>query len=201
MKEVVVATYNKDYSWIKNLNKDVKKTIYRKGVNHYNHEIYMEKNIGREIHTYFYHFVKNYANLADYTFTSQDHNIDHVSNYIEIINGDENLWNIEAQIVLSGCWFFNSTYPLLMCDINGYPHSNDLDMKSTWDLLFVRECPNVFRFSAACHFCITKEHAQKRPIYFYKKILNILENNPMSPWIIERLMAYIFDLNYEIKID
>jgi hypothetical protein len=87
MKEIIIAAYDRDYSWIDQLDDDVKITIYRKGTNQNNpNEIYIENNVGRDVHTFFYHFANNYDNLSDYTFTSQDYFEDHVNNYIELIN-------------------------------------------------------------------------------------------------------------------
>jgi len=200
MKEVIVSAYNRDYSWINNLNSDVKATIYRKGVNYHNHEIFIENNVGRDVHTFFYHFVKNYDTLSDFTFTSQDYFEDHISNYLEIMNSDRKTWDKYCLINLSNCWFFCTDYPLLTCDKWGSPHHSGLNIEHIWNMLFVNDCPDILYFAPSGHFCISKEHARKRPKEFYQKIVNILETDEMSPWIIERLEGYIFDLNYEIKL-
>lgn len=200
MKEVIVSAYNRDYSWVNQLNSDVKATIYRKGINHNNHEIFIENNVGRDVHTFFYHFLKNYDTLSDFTFTTQDYYEDHVYNYLEMMNSDRKTWDKNCLINFSNCWFFCTNYPLLTCDKWGSPHHNGLDIEPIWNMLFVNECPDKLYFAPAGHFCITKEHARKRPKQFYQKIVNILETDEMSPWVIERLEGYIFDLNYEIKL-
>lgn len=201
MKEVIISAFNRDYSWITQLSPDVSVTVYRKGIDHKNHEEFIENNVGRDVHTFYYHFVNNYHTLADYTFTSQDYFEDHVNNYLYLMNGNKDDWDSHAQQVFSECWFFSTTWPLLMCDKSGKPHEpRDLDIEKTWNELFVDPCPIFLRFAAAGHFCVSKKHVHKRPLEFYKKILNILETEEFAPWIIERLNPYIFDMNYEIKM-
>ena len=204
MKEVIIAAYDRDYHyWLNNLNKNVKVTVYRKGINHnLADEIYLENNVGRDVHTFFYHIVNNYNDhkLANYTFTSQDFFHDHIHNYLDIMNGDVDTLKANAVQDFGGCWFFCTQYGgKLTCDNNGYPHHSGLDIVSVWNELFKIECPNEIVFTPTGHFCATREHIQKRPLSFYKKVLNILETNKQAPWIIERLEPYIFDLNYEIN--
>ena len=199
-KEVVISTFERDYDWIDDIHSNVRITVYRKGEKKLKpNEIYIDKNVGRDVHTFFYHIVNRFNSLSDYTFTSQDYFMDHVTNYVEIINSGEDYWNEVAVQSFHDYWFFNNCCPLLITDIFGYPNHPDLDIKKYWDELFVKKCPNLLRFTPAGHFCITKEQIKKRPLSFYKKILNILETDESSPWIIERLEPYIFDLNYQIR--
>ena len=72
--ELVVSRYNEDLEWLKNEPfNDIKITIYNKGINNnyinLPNIIKTEKlpNVGREIHTYLYHIINNYDNLADMT--------------------------------------------------------------------------------------------------------------------------------------
>lgn len=202
MKEIIISAYDRDYHyWIFKLNEDIKVTVYRKGNDlNISDEIYLPNNVGRDVHTFFYHIVKNYDNLSDYTFTSQDYFEDHVNNYIDIINGT--ILNIRANAVqdFGGCWFFCTQYGgKLTCDKFGAPNHPDLNIEPVWNELFKANCPDVITFTPTGHFCATKEHIRKRPISFYKKILSILETNEQAPWIIERLEPYIFDLNYDIN--
>lgn len=213
MKEIVIATYNRDYlSWTNKLDSEVKVTVYRKGnFSSLENEIYLENNVGRDIHTFFYHLVKNYNSLSDYTFMSQDDFTFHVSNYIEIINGDIELWDKNAIQKIGETWFFCTSLkeyppqresfvgPTLECDKIGLPDHGGLPIEEIWDELFESPCPDTISFSPGGHFCISREHAIKRPLYFYEKIVNILENNISAPWVFERIEPYVFNLNYKIK--
>lgn len=68
-KEMVIARYSEDISWAKNY-KDYVIICYNKGTtlpDCGNCNIIPLKNVGRESHTYIYHIIKNYDNLADVT--------------------------------------------------------------------------------------------------------------------------------------
>jgi hypothetical protein len=195
IKELVIAAYDRDYNWVENIARNVKITPYRKGSNPPNSgEILIKPNVGRDVHTFFYHLWANYDNLADITFFSQDYPFDHVSNYIEIINGDNLLWNAHAHQFNEGCWFFCTQYKVLNCDKNGSPHHPGLNLEGMWEQLFDLPCPDSFQFTPAGHFAVTKEHARKISKSQYRKILDILESQPISPWEIERLEPYIFSI-------
>lgn len=200
MKEVVIATYDRDYrEWTKYLNDDVKITVYQKGeCKNLPNEICIP-NIGRDPHTHFYHIVKNYDNLADYTLTAQDFCTDHVSNYIEIVNGTIETYKKYAVQDFGGCWFFNDAYDgVVSCDKNGVPHHPGLNIEPIWNMLFAEQIPDKILFTPAVHFCVTRDHVKLRPKKFYEKIVSILETHEIAPWVIERLEPYIFDQTYKI---
>jgi hypothetical protein len=193
MKELVIAAYDRDYSWINKLNNEVKVTIYRKGNQELKHnEILIEPNLGRDVHTFFYHIFNRYDSLSDITFFSQDYPFDHVSNYIELINGNQNIWNENAKQTNGKCWFFCTQYDVLSCDKNGSPHHPGLELEKMWVKLFESSCPEILHFTPTGHFAISKEQIRKIPKEYYKHILNILETQSTSPWEIERLEPYIF---------
>ena len=200
-KEVVISAYTRNYNWVYNLNENVKVTVYNKNIETLKEgETYLP-NVGRDVHTFFYHIVNNYNNLSDYTFFSQDDPFDHVKNYIEIINGDSDIWNNCSLQKSEDCWFFNTLWinsltgnPVtLVSDRYGQPNSGrPLDIYNVWRRLFNSEMIDHLVFTPGGHFCISKKGIKSRPIEFYKTILNILENEEDSPWIIERLEPYIF---------
>lgn len=199
-KELVIAAYDRNYDWISLVNKDIRITKYNKNVNIMDGETLITPNVGRDVHTFFYHIVKNYDSLSDYTFFSQDNPFDHVTNYVDIINGDVNIYRLHAKQDFVGCWFFCTQYPILTCDIFGNPHHPGLDIKSIWIQIFTDPIPDGIIFAPTGHFCVTKEHVHRYPKAFYEKIKTILENNPMAPWIFERLEPYIFGPLLNINI-
>jgi hypothetical protein len=218
MKELIISAYQRDYNdWIKSINDDVKITVYRKGSKLENsNEIFLSNNVGQDVHTFFYHILHNYNNLADYTITSQDYPFDHVKNYIEIINSDENYWEIECKQKIGGYYAFNTrsalnwdtntprdswhdVYPgkTLSCKENGAPHHEPpnygLNINTLWSELFLQPPPEDFEFVPAGHFIVSRDQIKIRPIEFYEKVVYNLENRQKAPWEIERLEPYIFN--------
>jgi hypothetical protein len=215
-KELVISAYQRDYSWIGYLNPEIKVTIYRKGENkNSDREIFIEKNIGQDVHTFFYHLAKNYYNLSDYTLVSQDFPFDHVGNYIEIINASPAYWDAICKLKIEEYWAFSTATALnwqhpmpkeaytgktLICKEDGSPHHRppELNIKTLWPQIFQSDCPESFEFVPSGHFCISKNQVHKKTIDFYQNIVTILESDrKFTPYEIERLESYIF--NPEIK--
>lgn len=215
-KEIVISAFNRDYEWISNLNPDIKKTIYRKGVkieNNKEQEIFIENNVGRDVHTFFYHLYHNYDNLSDYTFFAQDYPFDHWSNLVETVNGDKETIMKNAMLTHEGYFAYLSgpdfnldesvkvgNGKVLICNPDGSPHHPGLDLNYCWNLLFYEPSPDKYEFVPAGHFGITKEHARKRSKEFYGEIVKLLETYEQAPWIIERLEGYIFNTNFKTKL-
>jgi hypothetical protein len=198
-KNLIIATYDKEYSWIKYLKEEIKICIYNKKSKNNEKEILL-KNIGLDVHSYFYHIYHNYFSLSKYTFFSQDQPFDHVENYIDIINGDVELWDKHAIQKDNGYWIFNTDFKqVLCCESSGLPHDpKKLNVAGTWKLIFENEPPELFYFTPATHFILSREKIYENTLEFYGNILKILETNEKAPWEIERLLSYIF-MNNDLK--
>jgi len=91
--EIVVARYKENLDWLKKIkkSKDIKITIYNKGPDDIENipsstSIIKLPNIGRESHTYLYHIINNYDNLADQTIFCQGDSIFHSPDFLDLIN-------------------------------------------------------------------------------------------------------------------
>ena len=86
--EIVVARYNENLDWIKKIkkSKDLKITVYNKGPDDIDIPFIRLPNIGRESHTYLYHIINNYDNLADQTIFCQGDSIFHSPDFLDLIN-------------------------------------------------------------------------------------------------------------------
>jgi hypothetical protein len=207
-KELVVAFYDKDVSWVENISKDILVKIYQKGGVQYSDDDIVLPNIGREIHSYFYHIVTNYNNLADHTFFSQDHPFDHFENIIKVVNGVENIWNKESSQHFEEFWGFHwnsigtmwnlhdSTQfggKVLTSNEHGSPHPVKLPMVEAWHIIFEEAVPpQIFEFTPGAHFAVSRNQIHTKPLKYYQNVLKYLEDDELSPWTLERLIAYIF---------
>jgi hypothetical protein len=222
-KELVVAAYDRDLTWLSEVNDDVKKTVYRKGEKTDNeNEIYLENNVGRCVHSFFKHIHDNYDNLSDITFFVQDYPFDHWEDVIEVVNN--NTWEERAALQFGGYYGFHfntikkhgpkggimwTMYPnthhgkgnIIACQSNGVPQiragSFAIDLDTYWYKFFECQHPNRYEFMPGGHFGITKEQARKRSKDFYKIIVDMLENDYDSPWNIERLECYMFNEKFK----
>jgi hypothetical protein len=88
--EIVIARYNENLDWLKNLDPKIKITIYNKGPENINYPYIKLQNNGRETHTYLYHIVNNYNKLSDLTIFCQGDSIWHSPDFIKLINNYRN---------------------------------------------------------------------------------------------------------------
>ena len=219
-RELVIAAYDKDYSWINKLDSEVKVTVYRKGNGEkLTGEIILSPNKGRCVHTFFNHIYQNYDNLSDYTFFAQDYPFDHWENIIQVINeNDIDFYKIACQLNIGGYYGYHYntiTHPgpkggmmwklspskqhgngnVLVCNSNGSPQdlNPEINVDSYWNLFFSDPKPNEYEFIPGGHFMVTKDHVRLRSKEFYKQIVDFLLEKEIAPWIIERLECYIFN--------
>jgi len=196
-KEIVVAKYNEDLTWLDSLN-DGKVTIYNKGDGDLSDGVKLP-NIGREPQTYFYHIVNNYNNLSEWTFFTQGRPFDHVKNFVEIINN----WSVDKPNTINvqdkGFFFSNGVFSKpLKSFSNGRPyHTSILNIDELWSSLFTCEPPTEYEFTAGCIFCLHKDLILSRDVEFYKKCLNLSETVEDSPWEFERMIQYIFNNKFK----
>jgi hypothetical protein len=193
-KELVIATRDRDYAWINQIDRSIRVSVYAKSPTpRHPLEIHIGDIPGRCVHSFFYHIVNRYDSLADFTFFSQDYPFDHVNNYIDLMNGDSQMWSQHSILQIGEIWFFNTDYgQILETDRFGNPHHHGLELEPVWNQIFSEPCPEILRFVAAGHFCASRQHIHKKPKEFYEKILRVLETDPISPWCIERFEPYIF---------
>lgn len=225
-KEIVIAAYNRDLSWLDKFNGDVKKTIYRKGVSTNNpNEIFLENNVGRDVHTFFYHIYENYDNLSDITFFGQEFPFDHWEDIVDVINNDA--WVERCALQIKGYFGFhfntikvhgangglmwdmqNTTHhdkgKIITCNADGTPQAAlgtyKISINTSWYEFFDCDTPNIYEFMPGGHFGVTREHVHLRSRDFYKSVVDLLTNDVDSPWVIERLECYFFNPKYKSKM-
>ena len=220
MKEIVIAAYDKDLSWMDKFNDNIKQTVYRRGdyESMRPNEIKITPNLGRCVHSFFNHILTNYDNLADYTFFAQDYPFDHWENLIDVINGDKTTFTNNATLKIGGYYgyHFNTIGSMwsmptstqfgggnvLCCSSNGYPQDTNpkINVDKYWDIIFDDVKPNMYEFMPGGHFGISKEQVQLRSKEFYKQIVDLLVDDETAPWMIERLECYIFNPKYKSRI-
>ena len=118
-KELVIAAYDKDLSWINDVDKNIKKTIYRKGSELKNeNEILVTPNVGRCVHSFFNHIYNRYDTLSDYTFFVQDYPFDHWGNLLEILHDDVEQYPNKATLNFGGYFGFINTCSRSFCPLS-----------------------------------------------------------------------------------
>ena len=199
--EIVIARYNESA--------DVWKpflpisTIYNKGDNNLNVTSIPLDNVGRESHTYLYHIIHNWDNLADITlFTQCNLSFDHkpfpVSLYLlSHLDLTMHLWNNTIDFKNNIPWgFIQHGGKWLKEYNNGAIRPSTNTFGSWWDKYVLVERPSLktFRWSHGAIFSVKKELIKKKPLSYYQNLLTTISDskNPEEGHYLERSWYYIF---------
>jgi hypothetical protein len=214
--EIVISHFCEKLDWIHKI-KSIDKIIYEKGKGNtkkqncpfYKSDIVANKlkiitlpNIGRESHTWLYHIVNNYNNLAEYTIFVQGNPLDH---YSEII---ETLLNLPNS--LSGLFEF-STGCYSLCDVCIIERPSEWNRfqifpQEVYDSFFSTK-NKWFLYGCGAQYIVHKKCIINKPLDFYIDLYQYLvkqyEVDPNKhshvPWTLERLWPSIFDSEDKYK--
>ena len=185
----IISYYNENLDWLRNYNNVL---IYNKG----NNEILgfdniKINNVGRDVHTKFYHIYNNYENLDDYLVFLQAFPYDHspnlntnVNKLIDKINkGNIIKFEFISELIIDGCLFYHDTYEY---------------MNECYKKIFGHDIKNGINkdmmFGSGCQFIVSKENVLKHDKEFYYKIIKMLdyENAPLELYELDRFLGRIF---------
>lgn len=203
--EIIVAHYNEDIDRLRPYADHV--IIYHKW-NETEPRFPVKKrikleNVGREWHTYLYHIINNYDNLADYTAFLQWSISDHADNNIAYDKIDDYLQEIKKY------WFSTKTLWLMKKrDPQIIWLGKFQDMIAQWTLIrsslsfsefyhdiFWQQQPIVIPVFYWANFAVSKEKIIGRSREFYQKIYHYMgsSSNPEEWHYLERLRFQIFN--------
>lgn len=207
--EIVIARYSENINWCNNYSNLV--TIYNKG--HDNipsnlHTIQL-KNVGREAHTYLYHIINNWDNLADITFFGQgslSSNHDPYPMCIYLLPKHEeitiNLYNKGMKLNAHNRIIHNNKY--LHNIKNGKMKPAQLDFVSWWYKNIRHPYPgkDKIRWSHGALFSVSKKAIRTNSLNYYKSLIKYLEehDDPEEGHYFERCWFYIFNCGKINKI-
>jgi hypothetical protein len=192
MIDVVIARFNENVAWSNSINHG--RYIYNKGVDTVHPEEIQLPNVGREAHTYLYHIVNKYHDLADHTLFLQGNPADH--------GLPDNLPNVSFLNNMSfNGWFIpllqkKDEYNYLKCDEYGAPHHH-LKIKQfacehgLFDMTNITE----FEFVQGAQFAVSRDAILSRSLSTYQHLLNTLSipDQTINAHVMERIWKYLFN--------
>jgi len=194
--QIVIARYNEDISFFNKYIDII--VIYNKGLDDLNNNFNIIKlpNIGRESHTYLYHIINNYNNLADNTIFLQGYIKDHnLLNIDEYLRGNdftgrltkENINILKKPINHNGKFLdYLNNGNLKRSKYNPFEWINKIgiDINDLHD----------FKMVWGANFSVNKKLILKKPKIFYEDLLKYIEYdvNPEEGHFFERSWYLIF---------
>eukprot|EP01038_Epipyxis_sp_PR26KG_P012950 gene12950-17365_t len=182
------SSYNETNNTISNIKNKVDDSSTQDNLNFFTEQL---PNVGRESHTYLYHIISNYDQLADVTYFTQGHPFDHAPDFLELV--DANVGIVDPFLFL-GCQQttiqnqnvskYQKSFPGIQAGFN-----------RTISTLFGTyvNLPKI-TFSPGAIFCVQREKIHERSIEFYKMAIKLLDydSNPIEGYAFERLWNEIF---------
>ena len=201
--QIVVARYNENINLLIPF-KDIT-IIYNKGnndidTNYFN--IINLKNVGRESHTYLYHIVNNYDNLAQNTIFFQGNISDH-----KILDINEYIKNNDITAYFENILIEQLKYKIEHKDKWGKEYNKGLMFKALlspydWlkDVIGINFEDNINETKViwGANFAVSKTLIKNKPKSFYQNILRYIEHhiNPELGHYIERSWIIFFKFNF-----
>lgn len=193
---VVIARFNEEIKWIKNIDKKWNIYLYNKGSDIEEFCSLKKQNIGRESETYISHIINNYENLSDYIsfcqgnpFTHSPDILNEMKNYI----AHDHFYPFKTQ---KGSHIGNYDGTYLDCDVNGIPQHPGLPILDFCKNINLNlQVDTNLKFVAGAQFIINKKNILKHEKDFYINLNTVMLSVDFlksAPYILERLWKYIF---------
>jgi hypothetical protein len=213
-KQIVVSKYNEDINWVKDLPYNT--IVYDKYVNQYypqnpnvTYKTLRNKPLGREAHTYFYHIVNNYENIADLTVFLQGDPWSHCENLLEYLKLEPSETTPISSINRIGYekWAMSRGHkmeelPRIMERLKPLNHQLFVaNCGSTefyrWNFIFEGyPPPNSLVYAYGAQYIVPKRRILQHPITFYKRLLNAISDErnayEIDAWGMEKMFFYLF---------
>jgi hypothetical protein len=170
-KQVIIAKYNEDITWVKDLECPV--IIYDK---------FQDKdlpNVGRDLHTYAHHIATHYDHLADTTFFLQGNPFDHYKDAILEVNKHK------------------TTNFLPLTDIyrlthkTGVPYFPNLPLENVYQELTGKPLPDLVKFISGAQFAASRQQIHKHPQTTYARMSAMATEIEQYPHVFERLIGIL----------
>lgn len=192
--ELVVARYEEDLAWTRNVPTAIRVSVYDKNGNAPYPGAVELPNVGREAHTYLHHIIHRYDSLAPLTVFCQGKPFDHVFDFHKRLQALAQ----DPASVAGFRWFGhiidtddNRGQRLFVPWSKNEDH-HELDIAGFHHALFGHEGPNEYVFQLGAQFAVTAELIRRRPIDFYRHALKISISFPDAAHCFERSWDRVF---------
>lgn len=191
---LVVARYQEDVRWIRNIPVSVDAWIYNKGETIPGFSCVQLPNTGREAHTYLHHIVTHYHALPDVMVFCQGHPFDHAPE----------LHRFLRELIVGSGVFPDFRWLGFLVDTDDCRGRNcfvpwsknaegrELPLDEFYQSLFSCPSPEKFHFYGGGQFAITRECVHRRPRSFYEHALKVALEFPDAAHCFERCWDKVF---------
>lgn len=194
--ELVVARYNEDLRWLRNVPPQIRVTVYDKHPSDPHPGAKRLPNVGREAHTYLHHIITRYNTLAPLTVFCQGKPFDHAFDFRKTLRelapnpGQIQGFRWYGHIIDTDDKYGRTLY----VPWSKNPERNELDIAGFHRALFDEEGPEEYVFQLGAQFAASQQLIRSRPREFYEKALEISINFPDAAHCFERSWDKVFSV-------
>lgn len=191
-KELIVARYQEDLSWLDKVPDDIKITVYNKGEDILDCSSIPLPNIGREAHSFLYHIVENWSELSDYVIFVQGNPFDHCSKFLERIT-DNKLYH-DSCVYLCNYHIIEG-----MTGNKGPQHPEGLEIEKYLKLFHIPYKHKKVDFAPGAQYIVPRERIYQHQLRLYRKMKEQIEAsykenpNPLEAYVYERIWSVLYD--------
>ena len=226
-KELIVSRYKENIDWISDVHESVDSIIvYNKGgeIEHKDPRVKIVrlKNVGREAHSYFYHFINNRYRLAEHTLTCQGDPFDHCPNFLSRLAVDwKGLTSLSTRykqewppqrVVDMDLVSIRNGFEIRMGDMKYFGHRDRKTTRkwfeSIWKTVFISECPEHYYYGYSAMWSIPSKLIKYRSLAFWEYFYSILDHQysteayvcSVDAWAFEALWHAILSPQYKTRL-
>lgn len=210
--EIILARYNEDVNWLnKKPYNDYKVICYNKGDNDFKidklKKIIQLPNVGRESHSYLYHIIHNYENLANISIFLMGSMTDSISKkneklklLFENLNSEDSIFICQTYNNVKEDLYDFTLQEYRSTNKNNSLKNNDKILEKAEVYPFGKWFEHYFKDIIIQHvsynsiFALNKNHILQHPKEYYIKLIKQLENscNPEVGHYFERSWEAVF---------
>jgi hypothetical protein len=169
---LIIAHYKEDLSWLKDFDNNV--FVVKKD--------FHLPNKGREPSSYLWYIINYYDELTGVYCFLQGKPLEHQPRLKE-----------QLQTPFKGFyWLPAEGRTGLVCNNEGRPHDNGLDIKKFLEAAGISYDGEEFTFNGCAQFMITAEQLRSKPKSYYERLYELLMADDKAPYVFERVVGLLF---------
>lgn len=192
----MVCRHGEDLSWVRNVPRNVKITVYDKTppptpLWSGGHPL---PNRGREAHTWLHHLTERHDSLADWTVFAQGRPFDHAPDlHAAIRRWAAGETPLEDFVWLGFLWETDDAWghPSFVHWTKN-PERRQLDLEGFFQRLWGIPAPAQVRYVGGGQFCLSRKAAQRNPRDFYQRARDLALEFPDAAHAFERTWDRVF---------
>lgn len=138
-------------------------------------------NVGRESEVFCRYIIENYDSIPNAVVFLQGNPFDHCPHLQRRINEYKGGIEMLSDMIVS-------------CDLDSCPHKCGMNMRPYIAKYTPEIKDEIFMFSTGAQYIVERRYILSKPLHFWQRLHQSHWEEPMTPWILERLWPSIWTM-------